>query len=110
MKSVVDTPRAVAAGQRPSTASANHDVIPVGPKQRSSDLAWREGALIFDGKPPSEAVAEIERYTDTRITIGDPVSASLLVSGPFRTGERRNSSTHWRPPCRSPCGRRLAAP
>jgi len=81
------TVRALSAGQRLSTASRDYAVVPISAQQLSSELAWREGAVIFDGEPLSEAVAEIERYTDLRIVVSDPQVAALRVGGRFRTGD-----------------------
>jgi transmembrane sensor len=81
------TVRALNAGERLSTASRDYAVTPITPQQMSSELAWREGAIIFDGEPLSEAVAEIERYTDARIVVSDPAIARLRVGGRFRTGD-----------------------
>ena len=69
------------------TASADYAVRRVTPAQLSSELAWREGAIIFDGEPLSEAIAEIERYTDTRIVVSDSETAALRVGGRFRTDD-----------------------
>ncbi|MGB6307049.1 MAG: FecR domain-containing protein [Steroidobacteraceae bacterium] len=80
------TVRALSAGQRLSTASLDYAVMPITAQQLSTELAWREGAIIFDGEPLSEAVAEIERYTDARIIVSDPAVAALRVGGRFRTG------------------------
>jgi len=52
----------------------------------STELAWREGAIVFDGERLSDAIAEIERYTDARIIVSDPDVAALRVGGRFRTG------------------------
>jgi transmembrane sensor len=81
------TVRALNAGERLSTASDDYAVTPITAQQLSSELAWREGAIIFDGEPLSEAIAEIERYTDARIVISDPQIAGLRVGGRFRTGD-----------------------
>jgi transmembrane sensor len=81
------TVRALNAGERLSTAGRDYAVTPVSAQQLSSELAWREGAIIFDGEPLSEAIAEIERYTDARIVISDPQIAGLRVGGRFRTGD-----------------------
>ncbi len=83
------TVRAISAGQRLSTASKDLTVTRISEQQLSSELAWREGAIIFDGEPLADAVAEIERYTDARITISDPNVAALRVGGRFRTGDVR---------------------
>src|SRR6202011_1868086 len=81
------TVRALNAGERLSTAGHDYAVTLVTAQQLSSELAWREGAIIFDGEPLSEAIAEIERYTDARIVISDPHIAGLRVGGRFRTGD-----------------------
>jgi transmembrane sensor len=78
-------PAALRAGQQLSTATADYSVRSVSPQQLSDDMAWLGGAIIFDGKPLAEAVAEIERYTDFRIVVSDPRIAALLVGGRFRT-------------------------
>lgn len=80
------TVRALNAGERLSTATLDYAVMPITAQQLSTELAWREGAIIFDGQPLSEAIAEIERYTDARIIISDPQTAALRVGGRFRTG------------------------
>lgn len=84
---VLPTVRALSAGQALSTASADYAVTPVTPAQLSSELAWREGAIVFDGEPLSEAIAEIERYTDARIIVTDARTAALPVGGRFRTDD-----------------------
>jgi transmembrane sensor len=81
------TLRALNAGERLSTASRDYAVTPITAQQMSSELAWREGAIIFDGQPLSEAITEIERYTDARIVVSDPEIARLRVGGRFRTGD-----------------------
>jgi len=81
------TVRALNAGERLSTASRDYAVTPITAQQMSSELAWREGAIIFDGEPLSDAIAEIERYTDARIVVSDPEIAGLRVGGRFRTGD-----------------------
>ena len=83
----VVTVRAVSAGQALSTATTNYAVTPVSPEQLSSELAWREGAVVFDSEPLSEAIAEIQRYTDARIVISDPDIATLPVGGRFKTDD-----------------------
>lgn len=81
------TARAVSAGEQLSTSGGDVAVIPISARQLSSELAWREGAIVFDGEPLSVAVAEIERYTDSRIVISDPLVAHLKVGGRFRTDD-----------------------
>jgi transmembrane sensor len=81
------TLRALRAGEQLSTATPDFSVRKVTPEQVSSQMAWREGAIIFDGQPLSEAVTEIERYTDARIIVSDPGTAALRVGGRFRTDD-----------------------
>jgi len=83
----VATVRALSAGQQLSTATAGYTVVPVSPAQLSSELAWRDGAIIFDGQPLSDAIAEIGRYTDARIVVSDSRIAGLRVGGRFRTDD-----------------------
>jgi transmembrane sensor len=79
--------RALNAGERLSTASIDYAVVPITAQQMSSELAWREGAIVFDGVALSAAIAEIERYTDARIIVSDPQIAAMRVGGRFRTGD-----------------------
>ena len=79
--------RAVSAGETLSTATTDYPVIPVSPEQLSSELAWREGAVVFDSEPLAEAIAEIQRYTDSPIIISDPAITTLPVGGRFKTDD-----------------------
>ncbi len=83
----VVTVRALSAGQQLSTATTNYPVIPVSAEQVSSELAWRDGAVVFDSAPLSEAIAEIQRYTDARIIVSDPTIGTLPVGGRFKTDD-----------------------
>jgi transmembrane sensor len=83
----VVTVRAVSAGEQLSTATTDYAVIPVSAEQLSSELAWRDGAVVFDSAPLSEAITEIQRYTDARIIVSDPTIATLPVGGRFKTDD-----------------------
>lgn len=48
-------------------------------------LLWREGRINFDNTPLVQAVAEFERYGDTRLLIKDPEVAAMRVNGSFDT-------------------------
>jgi transmembrane sensor len=78
---------ALSAGQQLSATGNDYTVVPVSTHQLSSALAWRDGAVIFDGERLSDAIAEIGRYTDARIIVSDPQVAALKVGGRFRTGD-----------------------
>lgn len=81
------TVRALNAGEQLSTATADYAIVPVSSEQLSSELAWRDGAIVFDEALLSEAVSEIERYTDARIVVSDSRIAALRVGGRFRTDD-----------------------
>jgi transmembrane sensor len=81
------TVRALSAGEQLSTATADYAIVPVSSQQLSSELAWRDGAIVFDEALLSEAVSEIERYTDARIVVSDSRVAALRVGGRFRTDD-----------------------
>jgi transmembrane sensor len=81
--------RALSAGEQLFIAGPSLKVIAVSPKQVADDLAWREGALVFDGEPLSQALAEVGRYTRTRIVLAGPQVASLHISGRFRTDDEQ---------------------
>ena len=49
--------------------------------------AWQEGKLMFDKEPLSQAVAEVNRYADRRISIGDAAAGAVPVSGIFHAGD-----------------------
>jgi len=81
------TLRALSAGEQLATVAGAYAVVPVSAEQVSSELAWREGAIVFDGEPLSQAIAEIGRYTEARIVVSDVRTASLPVGGRFRTND-----------------------
>ena len=83
----IATVKAVSAGEELSTATNNYAIVPISAEQLSSDLAWREGAVVFDSEPLSQAIGEIQRYTDARIAISDPAIANLPVGGRFKTDD-----------------------
>jgi transmembrane sensor len=77
----------LSAGQQLSATDHDYAVVPVSTQRLSSVLAWRDGAVVFDGGSLADAIAEIGRYTDARIIISDPQVAALSVGGRFRTGD-----------------------
>lgn len=74
------------AGQRFEAAAAS-PVAQITPAAVSNTLAWREGAIVFDGEPLVQAIAELNRYTDTRLVVADASIHDLRVGGRFRTGD-----------------------
>ncbi|MCD9007036.1 FecR family protein [Luteimonas sp. XNQY3] len=83
---VVAAHSALTAGQRFEAAAAS-PVAQITPAAVSNTLAWREGAIVFDGEPLVQAIAELNRYTDTRLVVADASIHDLRVGGRFRTGD-----------------------
>lgn len=53
------------------------------------DTSWRRGQVIFENARLADAVAEINRYSDVKIELGDASLAELRLSGAFATGRTR---------------------
>ena len=53
----------------------------------TSVTSWSEGRLLFSDEPLGSAVAEVTRYSRTKVVLADPALAGLRVSGVFRTGQ-----------------------
>lgn len=85
-ESVVAASSELTAGQR-FEATAASPVAQITPAAVSNTLAWREGAIVFDGVPLVNAIAELNRYTDTRLVVADASIHGLRVGGRFRTGD-----------------------
>lgn len=79
--------RALSAGEQLLIAGPRLEVMPVSPRQIADDLAWRDGALVFQGEPLSQALVEVGRYTRLHIVLTGPNIASLPISGRFRTDD-----------------------
>lgn len=50
-------------------------------------VSWKTGRVRFDNIRLADAVAEMNRYSRTRITIDDPSAADIRITGAFRTGQ-----------------------
>lgn len=53
----------------------------------TSAETWREARLVFDDKPLSEVVAQLNRYAVLQLVIDDPRVAALRITGQFRAGD-----------------------
>ncbi len=82
-----DWVRALSAGEQLLITGPHLALTFVSPRQIADDLAWREGAVVFEGEPLSQALAEVGRYTRARIVLAGPEVASLRISGRFRTDD-----------------------
>jgi transmembrane sensor len=79
--------RALSAGEQLLISGPHPQVTAVSPQQVADALAWRDGALVFQGEPLSQAIAEVGRYTHAHIVLTGPQVASLRISGRFRTDD-----------------------
>jgi len=59
----------------------------------SSALAWRAGYLEFDGVPLAEAVAEMNRYARSRLSVADAQARAITVTGRFRNDDAGRFAT-----------------
>lgn len=50
-------------------------------------LAWQTGQAIFDNETVAGAVSEMNRYSVTKIAIGDAEVAKMRISGVYRVGD-----------------------
>lgn len=55
--------------------------------QLSDRLSWKKGKLVFRGEPLSEALIEVERYTQVKIEMADDELKPILIAGIFQTGD-----------------------
>nr|WP_295107988.1 FecR domain-containing protein [uncultured Caulobacter sp.] len=53
----------------------------------AKESAWLKGRLVFDGEPLSAVVAEMNRFSERKLSLSDPALGATPVSGVFRTGQ-----------------------
>jgi transmembrane sensor len=69
---------------------ATHAALVVKPADVEELVSWRDGRVRFDNTPLADAVAEMNRYSKTRIVIEDPAVSKIRITGAFRTGQSRS--------------------
>ena len=52
--------------------------------------AWQRGQVALDNTPLEDAVAEMNRYSKTRLAVEDAAAKTIRVSGIFRAGDSDN--------------------
>jgi len=72
----------LAAGERVA-ADALGRLGPVAHLEAAAVAPWRDGRVSFEDTPLAQALAELERYGDTRLVIRDPAVAALRIGGSF---------------------------
>ncbi len=68
-------------------ADGRRSVEPLLEAELAREMSWRSGSLVFAETPLEEVVAEVSRYTDTRITIAEDALADITIDGYFPVGE-----------------------
>ena len=53
----------------------------------ASETSWTAGRLIFAGDTVETAVAEVNRYSRTKVVLQAPAISRIAVSGAFNTGD-----------------------
>ncbi len=82
-----DTPKpswSLTPGQRVVTAQRRPEVRSI---DASREISWTTGRLTFAATPIREAVAEVSRYSSSRIELKDAGIAHIPVSGAFDAGD-----------------------
>jgi transmembrane sensor len=59
----------------------------VSDSQIVQQLAWRTRLVIFTGEPLREALAEMNRYSHSRIVVSDPELGERRIVGVFSTAD-----------------------
>jgi transmembrane sensor len=72
-------------GDRVIARSAGQDLVDrpnLGPL-----VAWQTGQAMFDDEMLSDAIREMNRYSDVKLTVADAQTARLRISGVYRVGD-----------------------
>jgi transmembrane sensor len=75
------------AGQRLELTRENERYEVVSERVLADDLSWRNGEVVFSDTPLVAALAEMRRYLEVSVIVGDPVLNSLRISGRVPTGD-----------------------
>ncbi len=51
---------------------------------------WTEGNLVVKEWPLEAVVAEMNRYSDTKLRLGDPALGRVPISGVFKAGDQQS--------------------
>ena len=71
------------AGQAATATGASAVVRPLDAAAMDMALSWRDGLLIFEGRPLGEVAAEFNRYNHVQLVV-DPSATGVIVDGSFR--------------------------
>ena len=82
-------PMAMTAGQRLLMGEAYATPVIESANTRTA-VAWLSGKLVFNDTPLPAALAQFNRYSTSKIVIGDAAVGQLHVSGVFRDDDSRS--------------------
>lgn len=81
-------------GQRPAVVTVGESIRitdaglgAITDADTAATLAWRQGRLVFDNRPLSEVLGELERYRRGRIVILDRAAGAIPVTGSFAVAD-----------------------
>lgn len=57
------------------------------PIDAAAATSWTSGRLVFQNQPLQSAIDQVNRYSDTKVILGEPSLAKTTVSGSFETGD-----------------------
>lgn len=60
-----------------------------GPLDVKASEGWKRGLLILDNRRLDALLEEMNRYSDTRLTLAQPELGAIAISGTFRVDDRR---------------------
>jgi transmembrane sensor len=69
--------------------AADGDSGVIAPLDTQAALAWRQGELVFRQRRLDSLLAEMNRYSDIKLLLGDQRLADLRVSGSFHAGDQQ---------------------
>ena len=59
----------------------------IAPSDADARLAWQHGMIVLRGARLQDALAEVDRYTDTQFVLADNSMRDIRIGGDFRTGD-----------------------
>ena len=77
----------VQAFERAEVEPGFQSVSRIDASEAETRLAWQRGLIIFDDEALPDALAEIDRYTTTKLVLGDDKVRRVRIGGSIRTGD-----------------------
>lgn len=86
-KSEVELSAGEMATIKGTSKNVTKSIKKVDDKKIEERLAWTSGMMVFDGERLDQVIAELSRYTETRIILGDTSLSEINVAGYFKAGD-----------------------